>query len=131
MDMNEQKDLENSIEKEMDERWQAMSYDDKLMAFYSVVKRIYQGEIVQQCSYRYVLYDIFEFGPESYGLGMQCGFLSLHNSILSPQEVQKTYALEKENLELKQALLEKDAFIDKAFLAHSNLDLDIEALDRE
>ena len=52
-----------------------------MKAFYSVVKRIVDGELVQKGSYRYVLYEVFGFGPESYTLGMMCGFMSLHNNI--------------------------------------------------
>ena len=76
-----QEDLEKQTEREMDEWWNAMSKDDQMKAFYSVVKRLVDGELEQKGSYRYVLYDVFGFGPESYMLGMMCGFMSLHNSI--------------------------------------------------
>lgn len=68
--------------------WEALPYDDKLRAFYSVVKRIHDGDIKQQGSYRYVLYDIFGFGPDAYGLGMECGYMSLHNAIKTDEEEQ-------------------------------------------
>ena len=51
--------------------WEQLSYEDKLRAFYSVVKRIYEGDLKEQGSYRYVLYDVFGFGPDSYGIGME------------------------------------------------------------
>lgn len=73
---------------ETDAWWGALSYDDKLRAFYSVVKRIYDGDVKQQGSYRYVLYEVFGFGPDAYGLGMECGYMSLHNSIMSDEEQQ-------------------------------------------
>lgn len=76
-----QEDLEKQTEREMDEWWNAMSKDDQMKAFYSVVKRLVDGELEQKGSYRYVLYDVFGFGPESYMLGMMCGFMALHNSI--------------------------------------------------
>lgn len=76
-----QEDLEKQTEREMDEWWNTMSKDDQMKAFYSVVKRLVDGELEQKGSYRYVLYDVFGFGPESYMLGMMCGFMSLHNSI--------------------------------------------------
>lgn len=76
-----QEDLEKQTEREMDEWWNAMSKEDQMKAFYSVVKRLVDGELEQKGSYRYVLYDVFGFGPESYMLGMMCGFMSLHNSI--------------------------------------------------
>lgn len=76
-----QEDLEKQTEREMDEWWNAMPKEDQMKAFYSVVKRLVDGELEQKGSYRYVLYDVFGFGPESYMLGMMCGFMSLHNSI--------------------------------------------------
>lgn len=76
-----QEDIEKQTEREMDEWWNALSKDDQMKAFYSVMKRLVDGELEQKGSYRYVLYDVFGFGPESYMLGMMCGFMSLHNSI--------------------------------------------------
>jgi hypothetical protein len=76
-----QEDIEKQTEREMDEWWNAMSKDDQMKAFYSVMKRLVDGELEQKGSYRYVLYDVFGFGPESYMLGMMCGFMALHNSI--------------------------------------------------
>ena len=76
-----QEDIEKETEREMDEWWNAMSKDDQMKAFYSVMKRLVDGELEQKGSYRYVLYDVFGFGPESYMLGMMCGYMALHNSI--------------------------------------------------
>jgi len=75
-------------ETETDDWWNNLSYDDKLRAFYSVIKRVYDGEIKQQGSYRYVLYDVFGFGPDAYGMGMECGFMDIHNSIMTDAEKQ-------------------------------------------
>ena len=76
-----QEDIEKQTEREMDEWWNALTKDDQMKAFYSVMKRLVDGELEQKGSYRYVLYDVFGFGPESYMLAMMCGFMSLHNSI--------------------------------------------------
>lgn len=75
-------------ERRVDNWWDTLPYEDKERAFYSVVKRIYQGELVEQGSYRYILYDIFGFEPSMYALGMDCGFMSLHNSIMTDAERQ-------------------------------------------
>ena len=77
-------------EKECDDYWKNLSYDDQLKAFYSVVKRIHKGEIEDGGSYRWVLYDVFGFGPDSYGIGIECGYMVLHNSII-PKDEQAEY----------------------------------------
>jgi len=68
-------------EKDCNDFWESLSYDDKLKAFYSVCKRLHQGEIVERRSYRGVLYDVFQFDLDSYGVGMECGYMDLHNAI--------------------------------------------------
>lgn len=73
-------------DKECDEYWNDLEYEDQLKAFYSVVKRIYQGEIKDRGSYRWVLYDVFDFGPEAYSIGMDCGFMYLHNAIVDGED---------------------------------------------
>lgn len=75
-------------EKRVDDWWDNLSVEDREFAFYSVVKRIYEGEIKQECSYRYILYQIFGFDAGMYGVGMDCGFLELHNAIKSKTEEQ-------------------------------------------
>lgn len=75
-------------EAEADAWWSKLTLDEQLQAFYSVIKRVYQGDVVEQGSYRYVLYDVFGFGPDSYAIGMDCGYMSLHNSIKTAEEEQ-------------------------------------------
>jgi hypothetical protein len=69
--------------------WDALSYDDKLMAFSSVVKRIVKGDLKDRGTYRYVLYDVFGFDMDSYGIGMQCGYMDLHNSVVNIDELEQ------------------------------------------
>ena len=76
-----QRELEAAYEVSCNEFWNNLSYDDQLKAFYSVCKRIYDGDIKQRGTYRYVLYDVFGFEPDAYGVGMQCGYMAIHNSI--------------------------------------------------
>lgn len=73
-------------EKEATNFWENLSYEDKCNAFHAVVSRIHAGEIKVKGSYRYVLYDIFGFGPDMYGRGMNCGFMALHNSIMDDEQ---------------------------------------------
>lgn len=64
-----------------DQFWNSLSKENQLQCFYSVVKRIYKAEIEQKSSYRYVLYDVFGFGPEAYSVGMSCGYHAIHNGL--------------------------------------------------
>jgi len=75
-----------AYEAENDAWWNALSQREREDAFYAVVKRIYQGEIVEQGSYRYVLYDIFGFDASMYMRGMDCGYMTLHNAIVVANE---------------------------------------------
>lgn len=74
-------EVATQYEKDCGDYWEKLPYEEKLMAFYSVVKRIHEGEIVKKGSYRYILYDVFGFGLESYVIGMECGYMDLHNAI--------------------------------------------------
>ena len=78
----------STYEKEADDWWSELTIDEQLQAFYSVIKRVYRGDVVEQGSYRYVLYNVFGFGPDSYAVGMDCGYMSLHNSIKTNEEEQ-------------------------------------------
>ena len=79
------------LEKEQEDYWNSLSHDDQLKAFCAVVRRIHKGEIEAKGSYRYVLYDVFGFGPEAYAMAQDAGYLTLHNSIFSPDQERKMY----------------------------------------
>lgn len=68
-------------EKQCDQYWDQLPYEDKLMAFYSVCKRIHKGDVKIGTTYRGVLYNVFDFGPDAYSIGMECGYMTLHNLI--------------------------------------------------
>ncbi len=71
---------------EQEAYWNSLSKEDQLKAFCAVCRRIVQGELRDKGSYRWVLYDVFGFGPESYTQGMDCGFMALHNAIIPDKE---------------------------------------------
>ena len=76
----------DASEKEANDFWDSLSYDDKCNAFHAVVSRIHDGDVKQRGSYRYVLYDIFKFSPDMYTRGMDCGYMALHNSIMNDEQ---------------------------------------------
>jgi hypothetical protein len=72
----------DEVEKNSEEYWNSLSKEDQLKAFCAVCRRIYKGELEQKGTYRYVLYDVFGFGPEAYAAAQMAGYLSIHNSIM-------------------------------------------------
>lgn len=75
------KERKAELDESMDAWWDSLTPEDKEKAFYSVVKRIYEGEVIEGGTYRYVLYDKFGFDYSMYMVGMQVGYLTLHNYI--------------------------------------------------
>ena len=71
----------------MDDWWNQLTQEEREAAFYSVCKRLYQGELKEKGSYRYVLYDVFGFDPGMYLHGMNCGYMALHNAIFDGEEL--------------------------------------------
>lgn len=76
-----QLEAQKEYEQKANEFWDSLDYEQKLKAFYYVCKGIYKGDVIDRGTYRYVLYDVFGFGPDAYVLGMDCGYMYLHNSI--------------------------------------------------
>jgi hypothetical protein len=74
------------FESKVDSWWNNLSEQEREWAFYSVVKRICKGELVDKGSYRYVLYNVFGFDAGMYALGMDCGYMALHNSIMTEEQ---------------------------------------------
>ena len=76
------------IENDSEEYWNSLSHDEQLKVFCAVSRRIHKGEIVDKGSYRYVLYNVFGFGPEAYARAQCSGYLSLHNAIYDGEQLQ-------------------------------------------
>ena len=74
-------DAMNGIKNEEEAYWKSLTVDQQMAAFNCVIRRLYDGEINEQRSYRGVLYDVFGFGPESYARAQMAGFLAIHNAI--------------------------------------------------
>ena len=83
-------DSKFEFEKQSKFFFDSLAYDDQLKVFYHVVKNVYEGCIVEKGSYRHVIYNKFNFGPDSYGLGMDCGLLDLNNSIYTRKDISES-----------------------------------------
>jgi len=77
-------------QKECDDLWNSLPYDDRLKLFCAISKLIYEGEIKEKGTYRYVLYDTFGFGPDAYAAAQCAGYLSIHNAIFNGEEIKGT-----------------------------------------
>jgi len=83
----------NDHEKDSEEYWNSLTKEQQLQAFCAVCRRIYKGDVEDRGSYRYVLYNVFGFGPEAYAPAQFARYLEIHNSIYTAQEIA---ALKKE-----------------------------------
>ena len=90
----EMEESRKEYEKDTESFWNNLSYEDQLKAFYYVTSKIYQGDVVDDGSYRWVLYDVFNFDAEAYSLMMDSGYLAIHNLIADGMEYQKIKAEE-------------------------------------
>jgi len=73
--------LKEEFEQTSEAAWNNLSDEDKLNIFCAISRKIYQGEIIDSGTYRYMLYEIFKFGPEAYMRAQISGYLSIHNAI--------------------------------------------------
>ena len=78
------------LKNEQEAYWNSLTKEDQLKTFCAVVRRIHKGDIVDKGSYRYVLYQVFDFGPESYAQAQMAGYLALHNSIFDGEHERDT-----------------------------------------
>ncbi len=74
-----------TYENESEAFWNSLSEDERLKVFCAVSRRIHRGEIEDRGSYRYVLYNVFGFGPEAYMVAQDAGFLNIHNAIYTAE----------------------------------------------
>lgn len=74
----DQEKAEASYGEECHQYWNSLSKDQQLMAFAHVTRTIHHG-LRRGLSYRGILYSLFEFGPEAYGIGIASGFFDIYN----------------------------------------------------
>lgn len=69
--------------------WDNLSEEDREKAFYAVCKRIHKADYIKQGSYRYALYQVFGFDMSMYGVGMDCGYIDIHNTMFGGITLEK------------------------------------------
>jgi len=89
------------IENQSEQYWNSLTKEQQLQAFCAVSRRIYKGEIEDKGTYRWVLYDVFGFGPEAYAPAQMAGYLSIHNSIFSSDHEHRLLSKFAEHLGLE------------------------------
>lgn len=77
-------------QKEADDLWNSLPYNDRLKLFCAVSKLIHKGEIQDRKSYRGILYDTFEFESDAYAAAQCAGYLEIHNAIYDGESISKT-----------------------------------------
>ena len=77
----EMEESRKQYEADNDTWWDGLTEQEREDAFYAVVKRIHQAELMDHGTYRYALYDVFGFDPGMYMRGMDCGYMAIHNAI--------------------------------------------------
>lgn len=78
---NEFELIAKALEQQSEAYWNTLTKEQQLDTFCAVVRRIYKGDVELGGSYRYVLYEIFEFGPEAYMPAQLAGYLTIHNML--------------------------------------------------
>jgi hypothetical protein len=90
------------------EYFNSLKTDNQHMLFFYITNLIYENYFEGNGSYRGLLYDKFNFGPESYSLGMDSGMFSLHNAISTPEENEERFQKLIKHLKLE---LDKEQLI--------------------
>ena len=75
------KESMDEFKEESEAVWNGLTEDQRIKVFCAVSRRMYEGEIQKRGTYRYVLYDVFNFGTEAYLPAQVSGYLEIHNTL--------------------------------------------------
>ena len=73
-------------EEHQEQYWNSLTKEQQLMAFCAISRRIFDGEIKQGGTYRYVLYNVFGFGSEAYVPAQCAGYMEIHNALFTGRD---------------------------------------------
>ena len=73
--------MEADFKREEKEFWDSFTKDEQLKLFCHMTRLLVQGELIEQLSYRGILYDTFGFDYASYLRAQLAGYLDIHNAL--------------------------------------------------
>lgn len=76
-------------ERQLSEKfWEDLSSEEQLWVFCAIMRRLSKSYLEDGGrSYRGVLYDVMSWGPEAYASAQCSGFLDIHNSIFTDDDL--------------------------------------------
>ena len=120
----EMQESEDQYKKDVESFWDNLSYDDKLKAFFYVCSKIHKGDVEERGSYRHNLYQVFNFDMDSYIIGMNAGYLNLHNYIYDGVEFNKFRSAEEVEFrsgdDIHRFPIPKDEWVNVSFDEETN-----------
>lgn len=103
----EEQGKEEVLIQKMNNWWDELPKDVQEKAFFCVVKRITDAELIDNKTYRQIMLDDFGFDKKSYYMGIICGFMRLHNSIVPPAELAEMRSALRQKQEVDKQMREK------------------------
>jgi hypothetical protein len=73
--------MEEDFKREEKEFWDSFTKDEQLLLFCHMTRLLVQGELIEQRSYRGMLYSIFGFDESSYLRAQLAGYFDIHNAL--------------------------------------------------
>lgn len=108
---------EVSFEKESEDYYKSLSKEEQLKVFCAVVRRIHKASLEDKGTFRYTLYDVFDFGPDAYWAALEAGYMAIHNGLYNEQDVYNLKLKIKQFLEENNVPQEKvDTFLSEITL---------------
>ncbi len=99
------------LENEQETYWNSLTTEQQLMCFCAISRRIHKGEIEDKGTYRWVLYNVFGFGPEAYAPAQMAGYLTIHNSIFNSENEERLLTVFAKSLGVEDAEAKARAFL--------------------
>jgi len=103
-------------ERQLSEKfWEDLSSEEQLWVFCAIMRRLHKGYLEDGGrSYRGTLYSVMGWGPEAYASAQCSGFLDIHNSIFTDDDlaemvvnVNKHLGVELDEQQVRDAVIKR------------------------